>query len=166
MVNIERTLVAMGNNIFRQKNIDKINSPESLNDYVKVTNPSVWIILIGVVVLIAGAMVFGMIGEIDTNVYAAIEVTDGVATAYVDEAYIDKVKAGMCVKVNEIDCTINNISDRPLQSSEVDRYVLHRGNMESSQWIYPITVDGALEEGVYPATITVESVAPVSYVFN
>lgn len=156
----------MENNVFRQKNIDKINSPENLNDYVKVTNPSVWIILIGVVVLIVGALVFGMIGEVDTNVYAAVEVIDGVATAYVDESYIDKVKVGMCVKVNEADYTINNIGDRPIQSSEADRYVLHRGNMESSQWIYPITVDGMLEDGVYSATITIESVSPMSYVFN
>ena len=61
----------MSDSIFRQKNIDRINSPESLNDYVKVTNPSVWIVLIGVVVLIIGAIVFGTVGKVDTNVIAA-----------------------------------------------------------------------------------------------
>ncbi len=30
--------------IFRKKSLDKLSSPEQLNDYIKVTNPGVWII--------------------------------------------------------------------------------------------------------------------------
>lgn len=155
----------MSSIIFRQKSLEKINSPESLNNYVRVTNPSVWIILIGFLILIAGALVFGTIGKVDTNVNAVAEVDGGVITVYVDEADIDSVKPGMKVKVERMECKITSIANRPVKSSEVDEYVLHKGSMETSQWVYPVAVEGALSDGVYSATITVERISPISYLF-
>ncbi|MCI7691340.1 MAG: hypothetical protein MSR67_03005 [Oscillospiraceae bacterium] len=54
----------MNNSIFRQKSIDKITSPEKLDDYIKVTKPSVWITLIAIVLLLAGAVVWSIFGEV------------------------------------------------------------------------------------------------------
>lgn len=54
----------MNNSIFRQKSIDKITSPEKLDDYIKVTKPSVWITLIAIVMLLAGAVVWSIFGEV------------------------------------------------------------------------------------------------------
>lgn len=155
----------MSSIIFRQKSLEKINSPESLNDYVRVTNPSVWIILIGFLILIAGALVFGTIGKVDTNVNAVAEVDGGVITVYVDEADIDSVKPGMKIKVERMECEITSIANRPVKTSEVDEYVLHKGSMETSQWVYPVAVEGSLSDGVYSATITVERISPISYLF-
>ena len=54
----------MNNSIFRQKSIDKITSPEKLDDYIKVTKPSVWITLIAIVLLLAGTVVWSIFGEV------------------------------------------------------------------------------------------------------
>lgn len=35
----------MNDKIFRKKSVEKMSSPEQLNDYVKVTNPGVWMVL-------------------------------------------------------------------------------------------------------------------------
>ena len=40
----------MGKTIFRQKSMQKITSPEQMNDYIRVSNPSVWMILAAVIV--------------------------------------------------------------------------------------------------------------------
>ena len=48
--------------IYREKNINRVNQPEDLNDYIRVTTPSVWIVLIAIaliLVAILGWMVFG-----------------------------------------------------------------------------------------------------------
>ena len=37
--------------LFREKNINQITSPDELNDYLKVTNTSVWTILVAVILL-------------------------------------------------------------------------------------------------------------------
>ena len=55
------------NSIFRQKSLDKVSSPEKLDDYIRVTTPSVWIVLIAIVLLLAGAVVWGIFGEIEIH---------------------------------------------------------------------------------------------------
>lgn len=50
--------------IFRKTSIDRISSPERLNDYIKVSNPGVWIVLAAVAVLLAAALIWGCTAEI------------------------------------------------------------------------------------------------------
>ena len=45
--------------VFREKSLDRIQSPEQLNDYLRVTNPTVWVLLAAVIVLLAGMLVWG-----------------------------------------------------------------------------------------------------------
>ncbi len=52
------------NGLFRQKSIDKVSSPEKLDDYIKVTTPSVWIALMAMILLLVGAIVWGFFGEL------------------------------------------------------------------------------------------------------
>jgi len=54
-------------NIFRQKNIDHVSSPEKLDEYIKVTTPGVWIILAAIVILLIGAAVWGFAGELTVH---------------------------------------------------------------------------------------------------
>ena len=56
----------MDNSIFRKKSIERISSPEQLGDYIRVSNPSVWIILGAIIVLLIGSCVWGIFGTIDT----------------------------------------------------------------------------------------------------
>ena len=46
------------NNIFRQKSMERLSSPEQLNDYLKVTNPAVWVVLAAVIFLLAGLFIW------------------------------------------------------------------------------------------------------------
>ena len=34
----------MSDQIFRKKSLDRISSPEQLNDYIRVANPGIWMI--------------------------------------------------------------------------------------------------------------------------
>lgn len=45
----------MKEDLFRKKSIDKIQSPESLNDYAKIENPGIWVVLAAIVLLLIGA---------------------------------------------------------------------------------------------------------------
>ena len=55
------------NNIFRKKSIDKVSSPEKLDDYIKVTTPSVWITLVAILILVVGAVMWGIFGRITVH---------------------------------------------------------------------------------------------------
>ena len=67
----------MSKQLFRQKSIDKITSPEQVNDYIRVSNPSVWMILAAVIVLLIGVCVWGMFGSLDTTLQTGGVCKDG-----------------------------------------------------------------------------------------
>ena len=52
--------------IFRKSSIDRVASPDQLNDYIRVSNPSVWMMLAAVVVLLAGVCVWGVFGRLES----------------------------------------------------------------------------------------------------
>ena len=53
--------------IFREKSLKRISSPEQLNDYIKVTTPSVWLILFATFILILGILFWAVFGKIRVN---------------------------------------------------------------------------------------------------
>lgn len=50
--------------IFRKSNLERISSPEQLNDYIKIVNPSVILMIAGLIILLAGGLVWGVLGTI------------------------------------------------------------------------------------------------------
>ena len=46
----------MNESIFRQKSLERISSPEEIDNYMKVTRPSLWLTL-GVIVLLLAALI-------------------------------------------------------------------------------------------------------------
>ena len=55
------------NGIFRQKSMERVSSPEALNDYIRVTTPSVWIVLAALVVLLAGMLAWSILGTVEAH---------------------------------------------------------------------------------------------------
>ena len=55
------------NGIFREKSIERISGPEALNDYICVTRPSVWIVLLALVLLLAGMLAWGIFGTVEVH---------------------------------------------------------------------------------------------------
>ena len=53
--------------VFREKNLEKMSSPEQLDDYIKVMTPSVWIALIALVVLIIGILAWTIFGTMEVH---------------------------------------------------------------------------------------------------
>ena len=48
----------MKSDLFRKETVDKITGPEELNAYVKVLNPRIWFILIGIGIALIGLIFF------------------------------------------------------------------------------------------------------------
>jgi len=58
----------MENSLFRKSALDRISSPEQLNEYMKVAGPGVWAILAGLAVTFAAFVVWGIVGSIPETV--------------------------------------------------------------------------------------------------
>lgn len=53
--------------IFRKSAIDNISSPEQLTDYIRVTTPSVWVILAASIILLGSLFVWAVCGRVEVN---------------------------------------------------------------------------------------------------
>ena len=53
--------------VFREKSLRRISSPEQMDEYIRVTTPSVWIALIALALLIAGFLIWSIFGTMETH---------------------------------------------------------------------------------------------------
>ena len=60
----------MQDQLFRKKTLERISSPEQLQDYMRVTNPGTWMVLAAVIVLLAGLIVASTLVSVETTVSA------------------------------------------------------------------------------------------------
>ena len=157
----------METELFRKKSLDKVSSPEQMNDYLRVTSPGVWLVLAAVIALLAGVLVWSVLGRMETTVTAAaVAGPDGVV-CYVGEDDLPAVREGQTVRIGGQEHALGGIADRPVAADgALDAYAMHVGDLEADQWVYPIPVDAALDEGVYEAQIVVDSVSPISFLLN
>ena len=50
--------------LFRKKSLERLEAPEELNDYIRVTTPSVWMVLLAAFILVAGILVWSIFGTV------------------------------------------------------------------------------------------------------
>ena len=157
----------MNQQLFRAKSIQKVTSPEQLDAYIRVSTPSVWILLTAIVVLLIGVCVWGILGRLDTTVPAVAVVEDNRITMYVKEADIREIEAGMKVKTEGGEFEITSVDAQPVTVDEAfSEYVCHVGNLQQGEWVFAVTCSGEAGEGVYAVKIVTESVSPMSFVIN
>ena len=154
--------------IFTKKSLERISSPEQLNDYIKVASPGVWICIMAVIVLLLGAIVWGFFGKLESVTEAEAFCQDGQLEIYMDEAQLQKVKVGMQVRIDGKLYQVEDIAKRPVEVDEsFDDYFIHASNLEKGEWVYRIEIDerGQVpEDGVYAAQVITDSVNPISFI--
>lgn len=157
----------MNNSIFRKKSLERISSPEQLTDYIRASNPSMWIVLATIVILLVGICVWGILGRLDTKLTVVAKSENGTLICYIKESDIDKIKNDMKVTINGEEYDITEISVQPIAVGEdFGDYAMHIGELKEGEWVYTIITDAHLEDKVYSAEIVIDSVSPMSFVFN
>ena len=147
----------------------KVDSPEQLNQYIRLSNPGVWVILLSIAVLLVGVCIWGCFGKIDTKVNAVLISDNYNSYIYVKESDIEKIKEEMQVEIKSSDNNykIIEIEESPEKvTNDMDEYARHLGNFQIGEWVYKCRIDGRVKEGAYGVDVIVESIAPMTFVFN
>ncbi len=154
--------------LFRKKSIERVTSPEQLNDYIRVSNPGVWMILAAVVILLAGVCVWGVFGRLDTKKQASGVCENGKLTCYIKSDDIADVKEDTLVSVAGKEYTVKSVSASPVRlDGEKDSYLIYLGGFSETDWVYVATVDSPdLADGEYSVDVITKRVSPISFVLN
>ncbi len=128
--------------IFRQQALDRLATPEQLNDYLHVTNVRVWVLLAIIILLLGALFVWSSIGKLETTVAGRASVTDG--TARITVLDNRKVTEGMTVRMGEAEFRISEVT---------------QDEMGLTVAFAPVN----LTNGNYDAVIVVGSVSPIGF---
>ena len=143
----------MQSQLFRKKNVERISSPEQLQDYMRVTNPGIWMVLAAVIVLLAGLLVASTLVKVETTVDArgAIVGPDNEIVMAMTPEQGKDIRDGMPVR-------LAGQSGRVDYVYENDGELLITASLDSSA--------EALPEGTYDVQIVTETLSPISFLLN
>ena len=159
----------MKNSLLRRKSIDRISSPEQLNDRLRVANPGVWLLLAGILLVLAGICVWGFFGRLNTVLPVGAMTDQGKTICYVGEENRNRIALDMEVTSESGTTLIVDISRKPIQvDSEFPEYLCHVGNLSRGEWVYAVTLKESIGEdgSIFSADIVIESIAPARFVVN
>ena len=157
----------MSNGLFRKKSLDKISSPEQINDYIKTSNIPSWIMLAVITAFLLGAFVWGIFGKVNVSI-ETIAVSSGAnAVCYISETDIERITKNSTVSVGQEEYSISEISKQPyLAGKHLSDYEIHMGDFSNDEWLYEITIDGEIKSGIHNASIILEKVSPISLIME
>ena len=134
--------------LFRKQSMERVSSPEQLQDYLHVTSPAIWVVLAAVILILASLFVWSSVTAVESYAAGTAEVRGGVLTLTFDDAEkAAHVEVGMNVKVGDLVTPVLSV-----------------GRDEAGD---PIAVAAAgLPDGVYEASVGYKSTQIIDMLFN
>ena len=152
------------NTIFREKSIQRISSPDQLNDYIWRSEPGVWLVLAALTLILVGAVVFGVVGHIDSTVPGVGISEGGHMTCLVKKEYADRFESSMTVKIDDGVYPVTVRDGGPVTVlKDTDPYALSVGGLQPGEWVYELDVEGTFSDGAYQASVITERISPLSF---
>ena len=100
----------MANSVFRKKSLERIASPEQLDDYLHVTTPMVWVVMAAVIILLVGLMAWGSVASLDSYAGGKGTVENKIMTIQFDDADLaENVQTGMKILTGNMEFTVSGI---------------------------------------------------------
>ena len=160
-------------NIFNKRATEKLRNPDDLDKYVRITHPSVWMVLGACAILIVGLLAWGVFGAVTTSVSGMGVVVNGEAVCYLGAEDATKVDEGDAAVVDGVQMKVAAVSAVPMSREEVGRelqsdYLLSA--LMSSDWAYKVVFEGDTSDMTQDVpvdmSITVERIAPISLILG
>ena len=159
----------MENNIFREKSIERVSSPEQLDSYLKVTSPKVWIVLCAIIVLLVGMLCWAFVGKIETSKTASCFIEDGMLYCYTTEDIVEKLEADSVIKLKDSDITYEIAEIQFVgQITEEDVEFARMIGVSVGDRVYILMsyCDLPNSLNIQLGKIVLETVSPITFIFN
>lgn len=132
--------------IFRSETMQRISSPERLTDYLRVTSPGIWIVLVAVLILLAGFFVWMSVDTLETTVEVGVSMKSHNAEVAIKNGD-GTIEKDMTLRVGD--------QETAILSTRTDEYGRTVGTAELN-----------LSDGMYDGTLVTEAVHPVHFLLT
>lgn len=141
---------ANANDVFRRSTMNRVSSSEELDHYIKVTNPSAWIVTLAALLLVGGVLVWAFVATVPVTIE-----TTGIAPAVTNPddtkvlCMVDKTTAehiqesGAKAFIEGVEAESVQVSKTPLSASEVISLLgsdFYADSIEINDWNYMVDI--------------------------
>ena len=134
--------------IFREKSMEQLSTPDQLTGYLRVTGPGVWVVLLGIIVLLAGMLVWGIFGRIISTVTVPAIVKDGKVSCYVLPDAIDSEDPDIDIRIGDITMTADPKAAKTTTMTASDDPALYSsGSLAPGKNVKVLKCDTTLTDG-------------------
>ena len=154
-----------GFKLFREKSLEAVESPEALNDYLRVTTPGVWLVLCAVIALLVGGVFWSIFGRINTSVSVAVTSNGGESVCMVPYTPLQEMlSSAHAVNVDgqEYPLKLDSDVETMIVSEETSPFVRVASGLGIGDVAVLIPVDAQLDDGIYQGSVQTESLQPIS----
>lgn len=167
----------MDRKIFRKKSLDRISSPEKIDDYLKVSAPIVWIVIVAMMLLLISAIVWCFYGSMPVTLSGVGLQKEKEVVCFVAASDKSKIKKGMRVRVESenfdeiIEGSVLSIGE-PVLSEQAGKEIEEEWIVEllQNQWVCPVRIsmeDTNLEIGtVCDVVFVLEDRKPIEFLIG
>ena len=151
--------------IFRKKALDQAASPDRLDDYIRVSNPSVWLLLGAICAFVLGVGIWCFFGNIADTQPALVHVEGGTAVCCLDQSRASELSDGDKVEVSGVEGTVVEYTGQALPAANLTEEQTTIAQA-TSEWLAAATVSIDLPDGDYAANVTVKEYKPLDLLLN
>ena len=148
---IERSLIHMGNQLFRKESLERISSPEQLHDYMRVTSPRMWMLLSAIAALLIGFIVYASTTTMENTIDINVLVDHGDISADVSNSQPDLITMQMPVRFADRTGYVQDI----IQTRKLSLELKFDSDTELKDGYYVMELDEADRALEYDAAPTV-----------
>ena len=128
-------MTEMEDSLFREKAINKISSPEDLSNYLHVTRPSVWLMLVAVILMLGGMLVWSSIHDKEEKSMADVK--------KVSDDMLENVVGGMLTEEEALEKALKHVE---LKKDQLDLVKKVELDYEDGRKVYEVEfIKGGVE---------------------
>ena len=141
--------------------------PDQLGTYIKVSRPSVWMLIAVIVALLVAGVAWFLAGTVNESVSGPCVVEEGACIAYAPLSRSGEVKSGDTVELSaegvEIEGVVSSVAEVPVAKTGIEAAYGSADFPGFSQddWGVAVTLNAAVEPGTYSARIVTASHRPI-----
>lgn len=136
----------MAKKLFRDQSLERLSSPDALDHYIKVVNPSTFLILATVSVFLLTLLIWSIFGRVDTKITVPVYAQSGQCVARISDG--SQLELGMSVEQN---------------GEKYGTIVLLQEEAEETL----LFIEGeALADGMYVMDVVVEQLHPIYFLLS
>ncbi len=153
--------------LYRKKHVDKVSSPEQLNEYIHVATPGSFILLLAITILFIGGIVWSFFGKIEITLPSSVICNQGVCYVYTKAENKEVPNEAMKVRISGNEYSLSKVSEKPVLIADEEEYFLYQSGLKKGEFYYISEVkDFEFSDGIYDGYIITESKKPIDFLIK